>query len=195
MGTIADIARYLVQTAFGFLLFAVLLRLLLQLSRADFYNPVSQFVVRITSPLLLPLRRVVPPFGRLDSASVVLALLIQCVATVVVLAMLGFSLGNPLMLIPWALIGIASLLLKIYFFAILGVIIFSWIAPHSNHPALALLHQITEPVMTPFRRLLPSMGGIDLSPILVFVSINVLEIVVRRLAQGVGLPGGVVLGF
>ena len=179
MGTFAEISRYLVQTAFGVLLFAVLLRLLLQLARADFYNPISQFIVKVTSPLLRPLRRIIPPLGRLDSASLVLALAIQCIATLVVLALLG----------------ILSLLLNIYFFGILLLIVFSWIAPQSHHPGIALLYQLTEPVMAPVRRLLPPLGGLDLSPILVFVIINVLEILLRGLAQGVGLPRGVVLGF
>lgn len=195
MSTIAEIARYLVQTALGVLLFAVLIRLLLQLARADFYNPLSQFVVKVTNPLLRPLRRVIPSVGRLDTASVVLALAVQCVSTVVALALLGFSLGNPLLLLAWSTIGILSLLVNIYFFGILLLIIFSWIAPHSHHPALALLYQLTEPVMAPVRRLLPPIGGLDLSPILVFVIINVLEILLRGLAQGLGLPPGLVLGF
>ena len=195
MGTFAEISRYLVQTAFGVLLFAVLVRLLLQLARADFYNPISQFIVKVTSPLLRPLRRIIPPLGRLDSASLVLALAIQCIATLVVLALLGFSIGNPLLLLAWSLLGILSLLLNIYFFGILLLIVFSWIAPQSHHPGIALLYQLTEPVMAPVRRLLPPLGGLDLSPILVFVIINVLEILLRGLAQGVGLPRSVVLGF
>ncbi len=195
MATFAEIFRYLVQTAFGVLLFAVLVRLLLQLARADFYNPISQFIVKVTSPLLRPLRRVIPPLGRFDSASLVLALAIQCVATLIVLALLGFSIGNPLLLLAWSLLGIASLLLNIYFFGILLLIVFSWIAPQSHHPGIALLYQLTEPVMAPVRRLLPPLGGLDLSPILVFILINVLEILLRGLAQGVGLPRGVVLGF
>jgi YggT family protein len=195
MSTIAEITRYLVQTALGVLLFAVLIRLLLQLARADFYNPLSQFVVKVTSPLLRPLRRVIPAVGRLDTASVVLALAIQCVSTVVALALLGVPLRNPLLLLAWSAIGILSLLVNIYFFGILLLIIFSWIAPQSHHPALALLYQLTEPVMAPVRRLLPPIGGLDLSPILVFVIINVLEILLRGLAQGLGLPPGLVLGF
>ena len=166
MGTFAEISRYLVQTAFGVLLFAVLVRLLLQLARADFYNPISQFIVKVTSPLLRPLRRIIPlvggidlPLGRLDSASLVLALAIQCIATLVVLALLGFSIGNPLLLLAWSLLGILSLLLNIYFFGILLLIVFSWIAPQSHHPGIALLYQLTEPVKAAVRRLLPPLGS------------------------------------
>lgn len=195
MGTMQEILRYLVQTACALYLFAVLVRLLLQLARADFYNPLSQFVVRLTSPLLLPLRRIVPALGRIDTASVVLALTVQMLGIAAVLALAGFGVPNLLLLLVWSVLGILGLVVKIYFFAILALIIFSWIAPQAHHPGLALLYQLTEPVMAPFRRMLPPMGGLDLSPILVFVSINVIEILLRGLAQQTGLPAGLVLGI
>ncbi|MBK6287833.1 MAG: YggT family protein [Gammaproteobacteria bacterium] len=197
MATFAEVLRYLTQTVFGIYIFAVLLRLLLQLARADFYNPISQFVVKLSNPLVLPLRRVIPSIGRLDSATVLLALMLQFLATIIVLGLLGVPFGtpNPLIVIVWSAVGILSLVVKVYFFAILAMIIFSWIAPHSHHPALALLHQLTEPAMAPLRRLLPPMGGLDLSPILAFVAINVLEIVLRGLAAWLGMPGGIVLGL
>lgn len=195
MGTFSEILRYLLQSALGLFLFAVLLRMLLQLARADFYNPVSQFVIRFTQPVLAPLRRLVPPIGRLDTASLLLATGVQVLSIMIALALLGFRPGNVLLLLVWALLGIASLVVNMYFFAILALIIFSWIAPHSHHPALALLHQLTEPVMGPVRRLLPPVGGLDLSPILVFVAINVLEILLRGIAREFSLPPGVVAGL
>ena len=197
MATFAEVLRYLTQTVFGIYIFAVLLRLLLQLARADFYNPISQFVVKLSNPLVLPLRRVIPSIGRLDSATVLLALMLQFLATIIVLGLLGVPFGTPntQVVIVLSAVGILSLVVKVYFFAILAMIIFSWIAPHSHHPALALLHQLTEPAMAPLRRLLPPMGGLDLSPILAFVAINVLEIVLRGLAAWLGMPGGIVLGL
>lgn len=195
MGTFSEILRYLLQSALGLFLFAVLLRMLLQIARADFYNPVSQFVVKVTQPVLAPLRRLVPPVGRLDTASLLLATGVQVLSIMIALALLGFRPANALLLLAWALLGIASLVVNMYFFAILGLIIFSWIAPHSHHPALALLYQLTEPVMGPVRRLLPPVGGLDLSPILVFVGINVIEILLRGLAREFSLPPGVVPGL
>jgi YggT family protein len=195
MGTMSEIFRYLVQTACALYLLAILLRMLLALARADFYNPLSQFVVRVTNPLMAPLRRVIPPVGRVDTASLVLAIAVQTAGTLVALAMLGYAPGNILLVLVWSLIGILALVVKIYFFAILALIIFSWIAPHASHPGLALLYQLTEPVMAPFRRLLPPVGGLDLSPILVFVCINVAEILLRGLARQFGLPAGLVLGI
>jgi YggT family protein len=195
MNTAAEILSYVLQTVFGLYLVCVLLRLLLQLSRADFYNPISQFVVRVTNPLLIPLRRVIPPLGRVDTATLVLALSVQLTAVLLVLMLYGHGPGGPLRVLAWCLLGIGALVVKMYFFAILALIIFSWIAPQVHHPALALLYQITEPVMGPFRRLLPPLGGLDLSPILVFVVINVLEILLRGLARELGLPSGLMLGI
>jgi YggT family protein len=86
-------------------------------------------------------------------------------------------------------------LINIYFFAILAAIVLSWIAPRSHHPAIALLYQLTEPVMAPVRRLLPPLGGLDLSPILVFLAINVLEILLHGIANAIRLPAGAVIGF
>lgn len=195
MGTFAEALRYLLQSLLGMMLFAVLLRLLLQLARADFYNPVSQLVIRITNPVLRPLRRLIPAFGRLDSASVVLALLLQCGTALLTLALVGYSAPNPLLLLAWAALGLCGTVVNIYFFMILAVIVLSWVAPHSQHPIIALLYQLSEPVMAPVRRLLPPLGGLDLSPILIFLAINMVEILLRGLASTAGLPGGVVIGI
>lgn len=195
MVTLAEALRYVLQSLLGLLLLAVLLRLLLQLSRADFYNPISQLVVRITNPLLRPLRRLIPTWKRLDAASLVLALAIQCASALLVFALAHVPPPNPLLLLAWAAIGILAVAINIYFFAILAAIILSWIAPRSQHPAIALLYQLTEPVMDPARRLLPPLGGLDFSPILVFIAINVLEIMLRGVARSVGMPGGAIIGF
>ena len=106
MGVFSEIINYLVQTVLGLFLFAVLLRLMLQLTRADFYNPVSQFVVRVTNPVLLPLRRLIPAIGRLDTASVVLAVGVQTIAIMASLALMGYRPANLLVLLVWSLIGV-----------------------------------------------------------------------------------------
>jgi YggT family protein len=195
MNLLGEIFNYLIQTALSLFLFAVLIRLMLQLAKADFYNPVSQFMVRVTNPLLLPLRRLIPAIGRLDTASVVLALLVQTTSIIASLALMGYRPANLLVLMLWSLIGVLSLAVNLFFFAILGLIIFSWIAPQTYHPALALLHQLTEPVMGPFRRLVPPLGGLDLSPILVFIVINVLGKLLSAMAAHFGMPPGIVPGL
>jgi len=161
----------------------------------DFYNPICQFLVKVTNPLVIPLRRVIPGFAGLDMASLVLALLLQLAGIVALLLINGLGLPNILLLLAWSALGVVGLLVNIYFFALLAMIILSWIAPQSRNPAIFLLFQITEPVMAPFRKVLPPMGGMDFSPILVFILINVVQIGLRHMAAGIGLHPALVIGL
>lgn len=195
MNAFNEIFGYLVQTFLSLYLVAMLLRFLLQLVRADFYNPISQFLVRITNPLVIPLRRVIPGVAGLDISSLVLAVLLQLAGIVALLLVNGLGLPNIGLLLVWSALGVIGLLVNIYFFALLAMIILSWVAPGSGHPAIHLLYQITEPVMAPFRRALPAMGGLDFSPILVFILINVIQIALRHMAAGVGLHPALVIGI
>lgn len=195
MNAMNEVTIYLLQTALGFYLLIMLMRFILQLVLADFYNPVSQFLVRTTNPLVLPLRRIMPARGRLDPASLLLAVLLQLLGIIAILSLNGASLPGVSLMLAWAFIGILGLLVKIYFFALLAMIILSWVAPGSANPAVYLLHQITEPVMGPVRRMLPAMGGIDFSPIVLFILINVIQIVLRNVAAGVGLHPALVMGL
>jgi YggT family protein len=195
MTALNEIFGYLIQTLLSLYLLAMLLRFLLQLARADFYNPICQFLVKVTNPLVIPLRRVIPGFAGLDMASLLLALLLQMAGIVALLLINGLGLPNILLLLAWSALGVVGLLVNIYFFALLAMIILSWIAPGSRNPAVYLLFQITEPVMTPFRKALPPMGGMDFSPILLFILINVVQIALRHLAAGIGLHPALVIGL
>ena len=195
MGAMNEIVVYLLQTGLGLYLLLVMLRFVMQLANADFYNPISQFVFKATQPLVGPLQRFLRPFGRFDSASLTLAIALQAAGIMLILALNNIASPNPVTLFLWSAIGILGLLLKIYFFALLASIILSWISPGGSNTAVYLLYQITEPVMAPVRKLLPPMGGLDFSPILVFIGINVLEIVVRNLAASVGLYPALVMGL
>lgn len=190
-----EVVVYLLQTVIGIYLLIMLLRFLLQLVLADFYNPVSQFLVRATNPLVLPLRRLLPARKRFDPASLLLAILLQLLGIAATLGLYGMSLPGISLLLAWSVVGVAGLLVKIYFFALLAMIILSWVAPGSANPAVFLMYQITEPVMAPVRRILPPMGGLDFSPILVFVLINVVQILLRNLAAGLGLHPALVMGI
>lgn len=192
---LSNIGLYLVQTVFNLYLLAVLLRFLLQLARADFYNPLSQFLVRITNPVLKPLRRLIPGLLGVDMAALVLALLVQMLGMALSYLVLGYAPPNPGMLLVWSVIGCVAMVVNIYFIGILVGIILSWVAAGSYNPMVLLIHQLTEPVLAPFRKLLPPMGGLDLSPILVFLVINVIRIILRHLAGSVGLPPMLVLGL
>lgn len=195
MHAINEISLYLIQTATGIYLLIMLLRFILQLVLADFYNPISQFLVRATNPLVLPLRRVLPARGRFDPASLILAILIQWLGIIALLWMSGAALPAISLMLAWSVVGVLGLLVKIYFFALLGMIILSWIAPGASNPAVYLMYQITEPVMAPFRSVLPAMGGLDFSPILVFILINIVQIALRNVAEGLGLYPALVMGL
>lgn len=195
MGALNEIFTYLVQTVLTLYMMAMLLRFLLQLVRADFYNPICQFLVKITNPLVIPLRKVIPGLGGVDIASLLLALVLQCLSILLLMALYGLGLPNIGLLLIWSLLGLVGLLVNIYFFALLAMIILSWIAPGSSNPAVYLLYQITEPVMAPFRKMLPTMGGMDFSPILMFILINVIQIALRHMAAGVGLHPALVIGL
>jgi YggT family protein len=195
MGAMVDIAAYLVNTVMSLYLIVVLMRLLLQVARADFYNPICQFVVKVTDPLVRPLRRIIPGLAGIDLATLVLALIIQFITINLLYVLLGGAVPNPISALIWSLIGIAATIVKIYFFGILASIIFSWIAPGSQHPALALLHQINEPVMAPVRKILPPMGGLDLSPILVFIALNIFTIMLSHAASASGMPRNLLLAI
>tara|TARA_R110001592_G_scaffold363043_1_gene679665 strand:- start:150042 stop:150629 length:588 start_codon:yes stop_codon:yes gene_type:complete len=189
MGAINDIFAYVVQTFLSLYLIAMLLRFLLQVVRADFYNPICQFLVKVTNPLVIPLRRVVPALAGIDMASLLLAFLLQVAA---IAALVFIKLGGlpPIsILLLGGVLGVVALLVNIYFFALLAMIILSWVAAGSRHPAIYLLFQITEPVMAPFRKVLPSMGGLDFSPILVFILINIIQIALSHMAAAAGVLG------
>lgn len=186
---LADILITILLIASSFYLTIVLLRFLLQLARADFYNPITQFAVKATNPLLRPLRRIIPGWGGIDGASLVLAIIIQAITFFLILIALngGVPSFNPLTLLTWSVLNVLDLIVTIYFWSVIAVVVVSWIAPGSNHPAIQLVAQITEPVMRPIRNIMPSMGGLDLSPIIVFLILNVLQVVLGNLQRSAGM--------
>ena len=189
-------AVYILQTIGSLYLLIVLLRFILQLVRADFYNPLSQFIVRATHPPLKPLRKVIPSFAGLDLASLVLAILVQLVLMALILMLMGYGLDNPLQLLIWSIIGVTALFIKVFFFALIISVILSWVAPGSHNPAAELINQICEPLLVPIRRILPSMGGLDLSPIVAFLILNLIDmLVVRNLAVMTGMFKGLSLAI
>ncbi|HIP53256.1 MAG TPA: YggT family protein [Chromatiales bacterium] len=167
-------AVFLIQTLFGLYILVVVLRFLLQLFRADFYNPVSQFIVKATTPVLRPLRRIIPGLAGLDLASIVLAWLLQAVALLLVGMVLGLGF-RPLGALLWAIPALTELVINIFLYGILIQVILSWIAPASHNPAISLLYTLTEPILRPARRLLPPISGLDLSPMLVLIGLMLLK--------------------
>lgn len=182
-----QILSLILDTVTFLYLLIILMRFILQVSRADFYNPISQFVVKATNPPLIPLRRLIPGFAGIDVAAIVLALLFQLVMLSLKFLVLAGGLPGIGALLSLSVVLVLGMALKIYFWGLLIMIIASWIAPGSPNPALQLLNQICEPVMAPFRKLLPPMGGLDLSPILLFMVLQVLAILLNGLSQQFGM--------
>lgn len=195
MGPFAEVAVLLISTLGTLYLTVIMLRFLFQVVRADFYNPLSQFIVRATNPLLLPLRKIIPGFGGLDLAALVLALLFHWVVIQLLLVLAGPGFLNPVTVLIWAIVGTISLVLNIFFVALLVMIIASWIAPMSHHPVLMLIHQLVEPAMAPFRKIIPPMGGLDITPIFAFLAIQVCRVFLNHFAASVSLWPQFVLGI
>ncbi|WP_223472134.1 MULTISPECIES: YggT family protein [unclassified Pseudomonas] len=182
-------AVYVLQTLGSMYLLIVLLRFVLQLVRANFYNPLCQFIVKATQPLLKPLRRIIPSLFGLDMSSLVLAILVQLALMALTLLLTYGTTGNPLQLLIWSLIGVTALFLKIFFFAMIISVILSWVAPSSHNPGAELVNQICEPALAPFRRILPNLGGLDISPILAFMVLKLIDmLVINNLAAITMMP-------
>jgi len=181
---------FLVSTLFTLYILVVLLRFLLQLTRADFYNPLSQFIVKVTAPVLRPLRRVIPGWGGIDVASLVVMLVLQIVSVWLVLLLTGRNAGIATILII-AVAQLVDLVFSVYIWGILIQAIISWVNPGVYNPVTSVLYSLTEPLLRPVRKRLPPVGGFDLSPLVVIIGLQVLRMLVMPLFgyAGVSLFG------
>lgn len=171
---LANPATFLVQVVLGLYALVVTLRFLLQVLRADFYNPLSQFVVKLTSPLLKPLRRIIPSAGGLDLSSLLLAWMVKALELLLVLWIggAGLHLAAPLLL---AIPELLALIINIFLFSTVILAILSWFTPPGYNPATALLSSLTEPLLQPIRRLLPPVSGMDFSPMILIIGLILLK--------------------
>ena len=183
-----DILIFIFQTLLDLYILTFVLRLLLQAVRADFRNPISQFVVKITDPLVLPVRRVVPPVGPVDTATVLIALALQGLLTGILLNIACTTGPNIVQLLGLSLIRLARLTLNVYFFLIIAQVIISWVAAGQYNPMFVLLNQVVDPVLRPFRKLIPPIAGVDLSPLFAILAIQVF----LRLLSGGPLMRGMI---
>lgn len=177
----------LVNTLGGLYLLAILLRFLLQVARADFYNPLSQAVVKITDPLVRIFRNFVPGYRGIDFSSLILALLIEAILIIVLITLYGFEMPPISSIITWSIAGVIFFIINIYWWAIIASIVMSFVMMFSGnmnpHPVLQLIWQLTEPVMRPIRNIIPPMGGLDFSPIFIFFGIQLLKDILSQLFQ------------
>ena len=175
MGYGSNAIVFLIQTLFDLYLVAIMLRVLLQVVRADFYNPVSQFLVKVTNPPLIPLRRIIPGFAGIDFAAILLMLTIKIVELLIILFLQNVSISFP-GLIVFAIAELLNLLKNVFLFTILIQVVISWINPGAYNPALSLLYSINEPLLGRARRLIPPISGFDLSPIVVLILLQLVAI-------------------
>lgn len=171
--------RYIVDILLWLLTLAFLLRLLLQLVRADFRDPMADAIVRVTNWLILPLRRVLPPIGKVDTATVVAVVAVASVRTAVLLALSGAGFGDLPVFLRVTVIGLVDLTLRIYLFALLLYWLTSFVTPGGYAPGVRLLAQLCEPVLKPVRRIIPPIGQIDFSVLWLSIAIGALLILVR----------------
>ncbi len=176
-GYLSQAGSFLISTLFELYILIVLLRLLFQYLRMDFYNPVSQFIVRASNPVLRPLRRFIPGYRGIDMATLVLLLALSMLEY----GLLGLIMGHALGLAGLLVLSVAKLLdllLNVFLFAIIIQVILSWLAPGSYNAVTQIVYGLSEPLLRPARQILPPMGGLDLSPLIVLVLIKLTSILV-----------------
>lgn len=186
-GYFSEAGVFLINVVFGFYILMVMLRFMLQLVRADFQNPVSQFLVKLTSPALKPLRRYVPGLAGIDISAIVLLFILKFIEQLLIYLLVGASIHIGVLLII-SVTGLISLALYIYIIGIFIQVIMSWISPGAYNPVIALLQQLTEPVMRRVRGILPPMSGLDLSPLVAIIALQLIVMAVPHLERAlVGL--------
>ncbi|NOR81410.1 MAG: YggT family protein [Methyloprofundus sp.] len=168
---------FLLDTVFSFYILAVFLRFLLQWFGGDFYNPISQFLVKITHPPLRFLRRYIPAVGKVDTSSLVLLMSLQMFSDFIVLTLKGVSFSfAALTLLSFS--QLLSLLINIFVFAVFARALLSWVNPGRFNAASNILYSVTEPLLSSCRRIIPDIGGIDLSPLIVLLGLQLTKMLI-----------------
>ena len=190
---LSDIAVTIASPLFSLALFLIAMRFLAQLCGVSPYNPISTGLRSITDPIVAPINRLIPAGRRLNIGTIIALIVCQVIYIAVMLALISrFDAFNVVQSLIWSTLGAAGLLINIVFYSVLAMIIVSFIAPQSNHPAVEFVWQLTEPVMAPLRNFIPSMGGLDFSPIVLFIGINVIRVSLGHMAVAVGMPAFII---
>jgi YggT family protein len=179
MGTtyMTDPIIFLIDTLFSLYIMAILLRFLLQWCGADFYNPISQFLVKMTHPPLRIMRRFVPSIGKIDSSSLVLMLSLQMLADFSILLLKGVSI-NIGALVILSMTQLISLLLNVLVFSVFARAILSWMNPGAFYAAVSIVEALSNPILNLCRKMIPNLGGIDLSPLAALLLLQMAKMVV-----------------
>ena len=180
-----NVSVFLIHTLFTLYILVVMLRFLLAWVRADFYNPLSQFLVTATNPVLVPLRRFIPSLGSIDTASIVLMLGLKLIELWLLAWIGGVAFNLPLMVVV-AVFQLFELFIYIFIVSIIIQAIMSWVSPGMQYyqsPIGSILHSLNEPLLRPVRRVVPRIGMVDLSPLIAIIGLNVVLILLRSFYQ------------
>ena len=186
---LTDIGMTIVQPLFSLAMLLIAVRFLAQLCGVSGYNPISMTLRRVTNVIVLPLSRLLPSGNRFSLGALLALILIQVVFIALMLGLVGqLDAFNVLQALIWSALGAAGLLVSIIFYSVIAMIVVSFLAPQSSHPAVEFIWELTEPVMAPLRQVLPPMGGLDFSPIILFIALNVVRVSLGHMAVAVGMP-------
>lgn len=172
----AQAALYLIEIVFGLYILAVLLRYLLARVRADFYNPLSQFLVKITNPVIKPLRRFIPGYLGIDWPSIIFLLLLQGLEIIMIALVSSSHIPAPLGLCVLIIANLLKTVIYVHMFIIIIQIVISWVNPGAYNPITVIMYQLSEPVLKPARRLIPAAGGFDFSPMIAIIVMQLMII-------------------
>ncbi len=179
MGQAGNAVAQIFNTIAGLYLLFVVARFLLQLAKADFYNPISQAVFKITDPMVKVFRSFIPGYRGIDFSSLILAFFVQFAAISLTILLYGGSLPSISFIVTWSFVGVLNFIILFYYYALIASIVMSFVMMFSGnmnpHPILSLVWQITEPIMSPVRKVIPPMGGLDFSPIFIFLVIGLIR--------------------
>ena len=186
---LTDIGMTIVQPLFSLAMLLIAVRFLAQLCGVSGYNPISMTLRRVTNVIVLPLSRLLPSGNRFSPGALLALILIQVVFIALMFGLVGqLDAFNVLQALIWSALGAAGLLVSIIFYSVIAMIVVSFLAPQSSHPAVEFIWELTEPVMAPLRQVLPPMGGLDFSPIILFIVLNVVRVSLGHMAVAVGMP-------
>lgn len=186
---LTDIGMTIVQPLFSLAMLLIAVRFLAQLCGVSGYNPISMTLRRVTNVIVLPLSRLLPSGNRFSPGALLALILIQVLFIALMLGLVGqLDAFNVLQALIWSALGAAGLLVSIIFYSVIAMIVVSFLAPQSSHPAVEFIWELTEPVMAPLRQVLPPMGGLDFSPIILFIALNVVRVSLGHMAVAVGMP-------
>ena len=186
---LTDIGMTIVQPLFSLAMLLIAVRFLAQLCGVSGYNPISMTLRRVTNVIVLPLSRLLPSGNRFSPGALLALILIQVAFIALMFGLVGqLDAFNVLQALIWSALGAAGLLVSIIFYSVIAMIVVSFLAPQSSHPAVEFIWELTEPVMAPLRQVLPPIGGLDFSPIILFIALNVIRVSLGHMAVAVGMP-------